>query len=135
MCIILYIHEQTCLSLFYICMPCSTIIYCRTRNKLFMTFSPRNQCYLYPSGVPDPVTNTDVPVLVLPTIDSLLTKLDFLPQAVPADLADKLERFHGDPAVWWIGQVVSYLIRPNSDLRLYLTESEQNVTRQGPIVG
>mgnify|MGYP000025293503 FL=1 len=96
---------------------------------------PRNQCYLYPSGVPDPVTNTDVPVLVLPTIDSLLTKLDFLPQAVPADLADKLERFHGDPAVWWIGQVVSYLIRPNSDLRLYLTESEQNVTRQGPIVG
>ena len=96
---------------------------------------PRNQCYLYPSGVPDPVTNTDVPVLVLPTIDSLLTKLDFLPQAVPADLADKLESFHGDPAVWWIGQVVSYLIRPNSDLRLYLTESEQNVTRQGPIVG
>ena len=96
---------------------------------------PRNQCYLYPSGVPDPVTYTDVPVLVLPTIDSLLTKLDFLPQAVPADLADKLERFHGDPAVWWIGQVVSYLIRPNSDLRLYLTESEQNVTRQGPIVG
>ena len=106
-------------------------------NKIQTVYDifPRNQCYLYPSGVPDPVTNTDVPVLVLPTIDSLLTKLDFLPQAVPADLADKLERFHGDPAVWWIGQVVSYLIRPNSDLRLYLTESEQNVTRQGPIVG
>ncbi|CAG5127668.1 unnamed protein product, partial [Candidula unifasciata] len=35
----------------------------------------------------------------------------FLPPAVPADLAQELSILHGNPSVWWIGQLARYIFR------------------------
>ncbi|CAG5125709.1 unnamed protein product, partial [Candidula unifasciata] len=40
----------------------------------------------------------------------------FLPPAVPADLAQELSILHGNPSVWWIGQLVRYIFRLKPNL-------------------
>uniref|UniRef100_A0A671QBR8 Alpha-(1,6)-fucosyltransferase n=1 Tax=Sinocyclocheilus anshuiensis TaxID=1608454 RepID=A0A671QBR8_9TELE len=54
----------------------------------------------------------DVQVIELPIVDSLHPRPPYLPLAIPEDLADRLQRLHGDPPVWWVSQFVKYLIRP-----------------------
>lgn len=39
-------------------------------------------------------------------------KFDWLPPAVPADLAGDLARAHGYPFVWFAGQMTAFLMRP-----------------------
>ncbi|KER25022.1 hypothetical protein T265_07419 [Opisthorchis viverrini] len=41
-----------------------------------------------------------------------LANLNWLPPAVPADLAPNLTRLHAAPSVWFIGQLITYLMRP-----------------------
>uniref|UniRef100_A0A671Q8T0 Alpha-(1,6)-fucosyltransferase n=1 Tax=Sinocyclocheilus anshuiensis TaxID=1608454 RepID=A0A671Q8T0_9TELE len=56
----------------------------------------------------------DVQVIELPIVDSLHPRPPYLPLAIPEDLADRLQRLHGDPPVWWVSQFVKYLIRPQA---------------------
>ena len=42
-------------------------------------------------------------------------KPEFVPLAVPEELSDQILSFHGDPSVWWIGQILKFIARPNSD--------------------
>ena len=45
---------------------------------------------------------------------------DFLPPSIPEDLADRLMLLHGDPIVWWVGQFLKYLLRPQEEtIKLY----------------
>ena len=74
-------------------------------------------------------------VVEMPIIDSLHPRPMYLPLAVPEDLADRMRRFHGDPAVWWIGQLVKYLTRPQKHLEDDLADSIQKLGFQGPIIG
>lgn len=74
-------------------------------------------------------------VVEMPIVDSLSPRPNYLPLAVPEDLAERLERFHGDPSVWWIGQLVTYLTRPNDNLKADLEASKQKLGFQNPIVG
>ncbi|XP_045168522.2 alpha-(1,6)-fucosyltransferase-like [Mercenaria mercenaria] len=83
-----------------------------------------------------PVSITDsAQVVELPIVDSLSPRPSYLPLAIPDDLADRLFRFHGDPSAWWIGQLVTYLTRPNEMLKTDLTESKKKLGFQNPIVG
>ena len=68
----------------------------------------------------------DAQVVILPIVDILKPKPDYLPIAIPADIADRLEKVHGEPHIWWVGQFMKYLVRilllfPSriSDLRYY----------------
>ncbi|KAL8617581.1 hypothetical protein ACOMHN_033127 [Nucella lapillus] len=74
-------------------------------------------------------------VLKLPIVDSLYPRPDFMPLAIPADLAPRLSAFHGDPAVWWIGQMVRYLMRPNWALQEEMDAAAHRMQFKRPIVG
>ncbi|KAH8324095.1 hypothetical protein KR074_009011 [Drosophila pseudoananassae] len=74
-------------------------------------------------------------VLVLPIIDSLMPRPPYLPLAVPEDLAPRLKRLHGDPIVWWVGQFLKYLLRPQTTTRDFLTSGMRNLGWERPIVG
>lgn len=74
-------------------------------------------------------------VLVLPIIDSLMPRPPYLPLAVPEDLAPRLKRLHGDPIVWWVGQFLKYLLRPQTATRDFLYSGMRNLGWERPIVG
>ncbi len=44
----------------------------------------------------------------------------YLPPAIPDDLSDRIQRLHDDPIVWWIGQFIKYMLRPQSHLKAAL---------------
>ncbi|KAF4532303.1 hypothetical protein B566_EDAN010804 [Ephemera danica] len=74
-------------------------------------------------------------VVDLPIVDSLSPRPPYLPLVVPRDLAPRLSRLHGDPIVWWVGQFLRYLLRPQPSLTRMLDESAAKLGFQRPIVG
>ncbi|CAD5121378.1 DgyrCDS9898 [Dimorphilus gyrociliatus] len=84
-------------------------------------------------GPPEVIEN--VKVVELPIVDSLRPRPPFLPQVVPLDLAERLDRLHGSPGVWFVGQFMKYLLKPNSDLLKEIEKAENRLDFKGPIVG
>ncbi|XP_052832335.1 alpha-(1,6)-fucosyltransferase [Octopus bimaculoides] len=82
-----------------------------------------------------PETLTEVQVVEMPIIDNVYPKPEFIPLAIPEDLAPRLLRLHGDPAVWWIGQFVRYLVRPQPALEKDINDTKKRLGFQNPIVG
>jgi len=74
-------------------------------------------------------------VVDLPIVDSVNPKPPFLPPAIPADLADRIIRLHGDPIVWWVSQFLLYMLRPQPALQQLLDKTVENHNFQHPIVG
>lgn len=83
----------------------------------------------------DPDIIRDVQVVEMPIVDSLHPRPSYLPLAIPQDLSDRLMRLHGDPAVWWIGQFVKYLTRPQPQLQADLDSAKERLEFSNPIVG
>uniref|UniRef100_A0A8C1IB34 Alpha-(1,6)-fucosyltransferase n=1 Tax=Cyprinus carpio TaxID=7962 RepID=A0A8C1IB34_CYPCA len=77
----------------------------------------------------------DVQVIELPIVDSLHPRPPYLPLAIPEDLADRLQRLHGDPPVWWVSQFVKYLIRPQAWLSKEMQEATSKMGFKHPIIG
>lgn len=77
----------------------------------------------------------DVQVIELPIVDSLHPRPPYLPLAIPEDLADRLQRLHGDPPVWWVSQFVKYLIRPQAWLMKEIQEATTKLGFKHPIIG
>lgn len=77
----------------------------------------------------------DVQVMELPIIDSLQPRPAYLPLAIPLDLAPRLTRLHGDPSVWWVGQFVSYLVRPQPWLQKDILSKKVQRGFTHPIIG
>lgn len=74
-------------------------------------------------------------VLTLPIIDSISPRPPYIPLAIPEDLAPRLIRLHGDPIVWWVGQFLKYLLRPQADTSNFLQEAISKMGFKRPIVG
>lgn len=74
-------------------------------------------------------------VLTVPIIDSLNPRPPYLPLAIPADLAPRLMKLHGDPIVWWIGQFLKYLLKPTGETRQMLENGIEKLGFKKPIVG
>lgn len=74
-------------------------------------------------------------VLTVPIIDSLNPRPPYLPLAIPADLAPRLTKLHGDPIVWWIGQFLKYLLKPTGETRQMLENGIEKLGFKKPIVG
>jgi glycoprotein 6-alpha-L-fucosyltransferase len=47
----------------------------------------------------------------------------------------RLERFHGDPFVWWAGQLLSYLTRPNDEFRKVIVQKTTELKFRSRCVG
>lgn len=71
----------------------------------------------------------------MPIVDSLHPRPPYLPLAIPKDLSQRLIRLHGDPSVWWIGQFVKYLTRPQEHLQEDIEKAKQSLGFKKPIVG
>lgn len=74
-------------------------------------------------------------IIELPIVDSLHPRPEFMPLAIPADLEQELVTFHGDPSVWWIGQIVQYLFRPNTQLKEDIESTTKKMGFRNTIVG
>ncbi|KAJ8909854.1 hypothetical protein NQ315_013340 [Exocentrus adspersus] len=100
-------------------------------------FKPASDTCTNPSGesVSNWPGNQDTQVLNLPIIDSLSPRPPFLPLAIPEDLAPRLTRLHGDPIVWWVGQILKYLLRPQEKTASRIQETMTKMGFQRPIVG
>lgn len=79
--------------------------------------------------------NADTQVINLPIIDSLTPRPPYLPLTVPEDLAPRLIRLHGDPTVWWVGQILKYLLKPQKKTSDLINEAIKSTGFQKPIVG
>ena len=77
----------------------------------------------------------DSPAVELGIIDSVNPRPVFLPPSVPADLADRLVRLHGDPIVWWVAQFVKFMMRPQSGLQEVLDTAVESQKLERPVVG
>lgn len=60
---------------------------------------------------------------------------DYMPLRIPKQLSEKLIRHHGDPPVWWMGQLVSYLIRPQNWLNTAISDTARKLGFERPIAG
>ncbi|KAF2348662.1 SH3 domain, partial [Trinorchestia longiramus] len=79
--------------------------------------------------------NNNSQVLDLPIIDSLAHRPAFLPPAIPKDLSERITRLHGNPAAWWIGQFLKYMLKPQPKLQQILDSMTEQMNFHGPIVG
>lgn len=81
-------------------------------------------------------TASDVQVLHIPRISLIKPTPEFTPLAIPADLAPQLSRLHPDPAAWWIGQFVQYVLRyqPATQEMIDRVMTDLQIS-SGPIVG
>ncbi|KAL1455011.1 hypothetical protein WDU94_009137 [Cyamophila willieti] len=77
----------------------------------------------------------DTQVINLPVIDSISPRPPYLPLSIPKDLEPRLSRLHGDPIVWWIGQILKYLFKPQPKTREFLNKYGEKINFQKPIVG
>ncbi|KAF0750977.1 alpha-1,6-fucosyltransferase-like [Aphis craccivora] len=59
----------------------------------------------------------------------------FNPLVLPRDLSHRLNVLHGDPVVWWIGQFVNYLIRPQMSTIDIFEDCEVVFGFTRPVVG
>nr|XP_020655368.1 alpha-(1,6)-fucosyltransferase isoform X1 [Pogona vitticeps] len=100
---------------------------------------PKLDCSIYQlNGVitcKGEANDKDVQVIELPIVDSLHPRPPYLPLAIPEDLADRLIRVHGDPAVWWVSQFVKYLIRPQPWLEKEIEEATRKLGFKHPVIG
>ena len=73
--------------------------------------------------------------ILLPIVDSLYPRPKYMPMAVPEDLVERLQKIHGHPFVWWIGQFAKYLFRYNDAVAKEIAEKKDKLGFQRPIVG
>lgn len=78
---------------------------------------------------------THTQVVELPIVDSLTPRPPYLPLAIPRDLAPRLARLHGDPPVWWVGQFLKFLLRPQEGTARMLHEAAERLGFVKPVVG
>jgi glycoprotein 6-alpha-L-fucosyltransferase len=74
-------------------------------------------------------------VVEIPLIDNIHPRRDFMPMAIPEDLSERLIRLHGNPFVWFTGQLIKYFLRPQPWLRELMEQKYQAINFQTPIVG
>ena len=73
-------------------------------------------------------------VIDLPIIDSMHSRPNYLPLSIPEELTS-LVSLHGAPIVWFIGQIVGYLMRPSPEMMDYITKQRERFKFKSPIVG
>lgn len=73
--------------------------------------------------------------LRLPIVDGVFPQPKHLPLAVPADLVERIQSFHGFPFVWWIGQFAKYLFRYQPEVQKAISKKKAKLGFQTPIVG
>ncbi|XP_078484736.1 alpha-(1,6)-fucosyltransferase-like isoform X2 [Ciona intestinalis] len=88
--------------------------------------------YSEKSSNPTPV---DTEVVKVTLIGSHDRQTPFAPMTIPEEFLPLVEPIHGDPLVWWAGQVQSYLMRPKAWVTREVQNIKQDIGFKHPIVG
>ena len=62
-------------------------------------------------------------------------KATYLPKSIPKEFADRVFAFHEKPFVWFAGQFLSYLMRPNEEVMKFISNRKKNLGITKPYVG
>nr|XP_018667645.1 alpha-(1,6)-fucosyltransferase-like isoform X1 [Ciona intestinalis] len=88
--------------------------------------------YSEKSSNPTPV---DTEVVKVTLIDSHDRQTPFAPMTIPEEFYPLVKPIHGDPLVWWAGQVQSYLMRPKAWVTREVQIIKQDIGFKHPVVG
>lgn len=55
--------------------------------------------------------------------------------AIPEEISSQLITLHGAPFVWFVGQILKYILKPSNDIEKYITNKKSKFEFQSPIVG
>eukprot|EP00057_Strongylocentrotus_purpuratus_P005429 XP_003730961.2 PREDICTED: alpha-(1,6)-fucosyltransferase [Strongylocentrotus purpuratus] len=87
---------------------------------------------------PIPDGNESIQVVELPLIVKFMEtneKPVFLPWAVPEDISERLRRVHSKPHIWWIGQIITYILKPQPQTQSLIDNKTTALGFAHPIVG
>ncbi len=65
-------------------------------------------------------------IVEIPLIDSIHPQRDFMLMSIREDLSERLIRLHGNPFVWFTGQLIKYLLRPQTWLSELMDKKRSN---------
>ncbi|CAF0725864.1 unnamed protein product [Didymodactylos carnosus] len=74
-------------------------------------------------------------VIELPLIDNIHPRVNFLPMAIPEDLSQRLIKLTGHPFSWFTGQLMKYLLRPQTWLAEMIEKKREQIQFDSPVVG
>jgi len=95
-----------------------------------------NSCTVDTGGSREPYPGSaDTVNLELPIIDSVNPRPKEVPLAVPKDLVPRVHNLHGNPALWWISQLVAFLQRPQKNTEDFLNQLKSKFALEKPYVG
>ncbi|CAI6344318.1 unnamed protein product [Macrosiphum euphorbiae] len=91
----------------------------------------------WPGNESAQVVNLTLPIAVPDGSNRMRRQLPppFDPLVLPEDLSRRIRVLHGDPSVWWIGQFVNYIIRPQLSTIDMFQGYEENMEFERPTVG
>ncbi|KAH0548864.1 alpha-(1,6)-fucosyltransferase [Cotesia glomerata] len=100
-------------------------------------FKPLSDSCTSPSGLSHANWPGDASkqVVSLPIVDHVYPKPKYQPPSIPLDLAPRIERLHGNPLVWWVGQVLKFLMRPKEGMQKIIDAKKDKMGFIKPIVG
>ncbi|KAK4882688.1 hypothetical protein RN001_006007 [Aquatica leii] len=103
-------------------------------NDIFMPLS--NHCTIINNVSVDEWPGTsDSKAINLPITTAIKPRSEYLPLAIPEDIANRLRTIHGNPSVWWIGQILKYIWRPQNLIKTYINEKMRELKIERPFVG
>jgi glycoprotein 6-alpha-L-fucosyltransferase len=106
------------------------------KSELEKKFRPLSKkCSEIPSGNISDWASSSAPVVRIPTIGEIYPRPDFLPPAIPRDLSERIIRLHGNPHLWWISQMVRYILRATSKTESYWRKKMERLKIENPFVG
>ncbi len=74
-------------------------------------------------------------IVSLPIVDAIADRPAYLPLAIPKEYQAEVELFHGDPFVWWAGQILSFLTRFNNQFKSIIAEKTATIKFNNSCVG
>ncbi|XP_044727696.1 alpha-(1,6)-fucosyltransferase [Chrysoperla carnea] len=105
-------------------------------DEIFQPVSNSCSTYHYDTSIVEQWPGENDPEIIhLSIIDNLIPTPEYVPPAIPEDISARLIRLHGDPIVWWVGQMLKYLLRPQQSLAEKLQQATRNLNFKSPIVG
>lgn len=60
---------------------------------------------------------------------------EFFPQAIPENLANQIQKIHANPAAWWVGQLLKYIMQYTHSTQNFLDSEMTRLGFRKPIVG
>jgi glycoprotein 6-alpha-L-fucosyltransferase len=94
-----------------------------------------NTCISAEGATPWSADHSSHQIVLVTELQYMSPKPIYLPQSVPREFADRIFAFHEKPFVWFAGQFLSYLMRPNNEVKDFISNKKKSLGITKPYVG